>query len=77
LPEGTPPEGGWPIYVEMLAEIFSPGDWRRPANDPPVCGDGWVPPSDGWERPPFNFWDPPLVSMASCFAPDGTWLMVS
>eukprot|EP00038_Savillea_parva_P013540 m.8512 g.8512 ORF g.8512 m.8512 type:complete len:480 (+) comp2547_c0_seq1:107-1546(+) len=73
LPAGDPPPGGWPIYVEMMAEIQSPGDWRHP-EDTPQCGDGWVPPPDGWSRPPYNLFDPPAVSMASCFDTNGDWL---
>eukprot|EP00040_Diaphanoeca_grandis_P043333 m.267663 g.267663 ORF g.267663 m.267663 type:complete len:450 (-) comp74262_c0_seq1:202-1551(-) len=74
LPAGPPPMGGWPVYVEMMAEILSPGDWRHPEHDPPECGNGWVPPSDGWMRPKYNVFDPPAAAMASCFGANGKWL---
>jgi hypothetical protein len=71
LPSGPPPEGGFPVYVELKAEIFFAGDWQHPDKDPPLCGNGWVPPPDGWWRPKFNVFDTPARAMASCFRPDG------
>jgi hypothetical protein len=56
-----------------MAEILFAGDWAHPERDPPECGNGWVPPSDGWYRPKFNVFDGPSQAMASCFQPDGSW----
>ena len=44
LPDERSPPSGFPVYVEMKAEIFSAGDWRHPS-ETPQCGNGWVPPS--------------------------------
>jgi hypothetical protein len=71
LPDGPAPAGGFPVYVELLAEIFSAGDWRKPGG--PRCGNSWVPPPDGFWRPKFNVFDAPVTSMSSCFRADGSW----
>eukprot|EP00039_Didymoeca_costata_P027811 m.19238 g.19238 ORF g.19238 m.19238 type:complete len:433 (-) comp6517_c0_seq1:144-1442(-) len=74
LPQGAPPKDGWPVYVDLMAEILSPGDWRTPISQLPKCGNGWVPPSDGWIRPQYNVFDSPIATMKSCFTSDGSWL---
>jgi hypothetical protein len=77
LPPGPAPPAGYPIYVELQAEIMFPGDWRTPLAELPVCGNGWVPPPDGWYRPQYNIFDRPMDAMASCFRDDGSWRPLS
>ena len=77
LPPTPPPQGGYPIYVELQAEIMYPGDWRTPLPQLPACGNGWVPPADGWYRPQYNVFDTPTDAMATCFRDDGSWRPLS
>ena len=77
LPQTPPPQGGYPIYMELQAEIMYPGDWRTPVDQLPVCGNGWIPPADGWYRPQYNVFDTPTDAMATCFRDDGSWRPLS
>ena len=77
LPTTPQPSGGYPIYVELQAELMFPGDWRRPLHRLPRCGNDWIPPPDGWWRPQYNVFSPPLEAMSSCFRGDGSWRPLS
>lgn len=51
IPEGVPPDGGFPVYVDFLPV----NDQTHNASE--VCGDGWQPP---------NPWIPPDQEPPSC-----------
>ena len=74
LPTSPLPRGGYPIYVELQAEIMFPDDWR--ANQ--AEGNGWVPPPDGWWRPQYNVpHRPPRRWEAGKLLPRGSWRPLS
>jgi hypothetical protein len=51
VPNGTPPAGGWPVYVDFLAQPYIAGGYPGFGPDE-TCGNGWVPPSNGWGPSP-------------------------
>ena len=50
VPAGEPPSGGWPIYVEFLAESMHPDVFAHNASL--SCGNGWMPTGGGGYGPP-------------------------
>jgi hypothetical protein len=54
LPEGKAPAGGWPVYIDFLAQPYtdmSP-DIFPGGKVPGKCGNGWLDPAGGWGPPP-------------------------
>ena len=49
LPEGTPPAGGWPLYVDFLAQpyVASAPQYFPGGKLPGKCGNGWLDPDGG------------------------------
>lgn len=52
LPEGAAPAGGWPIYIDFLAEPYGDDPELFPNGKlPGKCGNGWMDPDGGWGPP--------------------------
>lgn len=68
LPEGTPPPGGWPVYLIFPPWPTSPRPQDIPSGQNGTCGDGL---GALKFRPPFVS---PISSIVSpCFAANGSW----
>ena len=52
IPDGQPPTDGWPIFIDFVAQPYTPG---KTTFDPKAsCGNGWVDPTaaNGWGPSP-------------------------
>ena len=51
VPDGTPPESGWPVYIDFLAQPY----WNTTvftSDSKAQCGNGWLDPDMGFGPPP-------------------------
>lgn len=55
VPQGTPPAGGWPVFVSLTTDNFPPNDGS------PACG------QQARTRKQFKAFSTPKESMATCF----------
>ena len=50
VPDGTPPAGGWPVYVDFLAQPYANTSVFS-TDAEAQCGNGWIDPDAGYGPP--------------------------
>ena len=50
MPDGTPPAGGWPVYVDFLAQPYANTSVFT-SDAEAQCGNGWIDPDAGYGPP--------------------------